>query len=280
MTGPRILFSTGSLYVFDVAYCFELAASAGYDGIEVMCDERYSTREPAYLKRLSKEFDLPVLVAHTPFSPRTPGWKADHNEIRRVEYTLELAQAIGAETIVVHLPRKRGGLTLSVDGRQFRLPWRKIVNPVKSWIERDLPGIQERSKVKIALENMPVNRVGGVLIDNTWWNDVESWSRSHRYLTLDTTHWATMRVDPLDAYQAARERVCHIHLSNYDGREHRLPHRGSLNLKKLLRALHADGYNGTISLELSPGALAFKEAATLRRNLDDSLKFCRDNLSV
>lgn len=264
--------------MFDVAYCFELAAAAGYDGIEIMCDERYSTRDPNYLKRLSKEYNLPVLVAHTPFSPRTPGWQADHDEVRRIDYTLELAQALKAETIVVHLPRKRGALTINLDGRQFRLPWRKIINPVKAWIENDLPRTQERSKVKIALENMPVRRIGSVSVDNTWWNDVESWSRSHRYLTLDTTHWATKRIDPLDAWQAARARVCHIHLSNYDGREHRLPHRGSLNLKKLLRALDADGYAGTISLELSPGALAFKEPHTLRHNLAESLKFCRDNL--
>ena len=29
----RVIFSTGSLYLLDLAYCFELAAEAGFDGI-------------------------------------------------------------------------------------------------------------------------------------------------------------------------------------------------------------------------------------------------------
>jgi sugar phosphate isomerase/epimerase len=275
----RILFSTGSLYVLDTSYCFELAAEAGFDGIEIMCDERWSTRDPGYLKRLSDRYNLPVLVAHTPFSRGTPGWAQPDNELRRIDYTLDLALELKAQVIVVHLPRKRGAITISAGRRTWRIPWRSVESPVKRWIENDLAGVQARTKVKIALENMPVSQVAGRNVDPIWWNSVESWSQVHRWLTLDTTHWGTMRVDPLEAYRAAGERVCHIHLSNYDGRQHRLPHKGSLNLKTLLRALSAAGYDGTLSLELSPGALMFKEAAVMRRNLRDSLKFCRDHLA-
>lgn len=278
MVSARVLFSTGSLFVFDLAYCFELAAEAGYDGVEVMCDERYSTRDPDYLQRLSQQYKLPVLVLHTPFSARVPGWRdANHDEIKRIRFTLELAEAIGAETIVVHVPRKLGQLTLSLERRTFHLPWRKPSNSVKHWIERDLPDEQARTKVKIALENMPAKYLAG-RVDPTWWNEVETWSSVHRWLTLDTTHWGTKRVKPLDAYRAAGERVTHIHLSNYDGHEHALPFKGSLNLKSLLHALAMDGFAGTISLELSPWSLGFQEPALLRHNLRESLKFVRDNL--
>jgi sugar phosphate isomerase/epimerase len=97
-------------------------------------------------------------------------------------------------------------------------------------------------------------------------------------LTLDTTHWATRKVDPLEAYHMAEGRVCHVHLSNYDGYEHQLPHKGKLNLKKFLRALKADGFTGTVSLELSPGSLIFKENSVMRHNLQASLDFTREHL--
>lgn len=278
MSAARVLFSTGSLYVFDVAYCFELAASAGFDGIEIMCDERYSTRDPAYLKRMTKDYGLPVLVAHTPFSPRLPGWRADNDEVKRVEYTLDLAHELKAETIVVHLPRKRGQVTLQVNQRRWTLPWRPILYPVKNWMEQELPALQARTKVKIGIENMPSKYVAGQEVNPSWWNEPEEWSRVHEWLTLDTTHWATRKVDPLAAYRMAEGRVCHIHLSNYDGREHQLPHKGNLNLKTFLRALNADGYTGTVSLELSPGSLIFKENRVMRHNLQASLDFTREYL--
>jgi sugar phosphate isomerase/epimerase len=278
MTAARVLFSTGSLHVMDVARCFELAAEAGFDGVEIMCDDRWSTRDPDYLKALMARHGLPVLVAHTPFSRRLHGWP-DADELKRIQYTLGLARHVEAETIVVHLPRKVGVVFIDMDGRRMMLPWRSPFAAVKRWIERDLPGAQSGTPVKIALENMPVNRFLGRDWDATWWNTVDAWSRAHAWLTLDTTHWGTKRIDPLTAYRAAAARVCHVHLSNFDGQEHRLPHRGRLDLGALLREMAADGYGGTISVELQPDVLAFADAGALRRNLRDSLAFCREHLS-
>jgi sugar phosphate isomerase/epimerase len=278
MTMARVLLSTGSLHVIDVAHCFELAAEAGFDGIEIMCDDRWSTRDPDYLRTLSGRHGLPVLVAHTPFSRRLQGWPGA-DQLKRIHYTLELAGQVGAEAVVVHLPRKVGVVFIDMDGRHVMLPWRSPFLPVKRWIEGGLPAARNGGPVKIALENMPVNRFLGREWDVTWWNTVEAWSRVHAWLTLDTTHWGTKRIDPLAAYRAARPRVCHVHLSNFDGQEHRLPHRGRLDLGALLREMAADGYSGTVSVELQPEALAFSDAGALRRNLRDSLAFCREHLN-
>ena len=57
-----IALSTGSLYTFGTARVFELAAQVGYDGIEVLVDHRPDTRDPAYLRRLSSEHGLPIVV--------------------------------------------------------------------------------------------------------------------------------------------------------------------------------------------------------------------------
>jgi sugar phosphate isomerase/epimerase len=275
---PRLLFSTGSLYLMDTAYCFQLAAETGFDGMEVMCDERFSTRDPGYLERISRHYNIPVLVCHTPFSRAVPGWGRPGDEIGRIYRTIDLADCLKAESIVVHLPRSLGLLTIAAGGRSFRLPWRSPYVPVKNWIEHTLPTLQAATPVKIGIENMPSTQLFGREIDPTWWNEVATWARVHTWLTLDTTHWATKDIDPLDAYHAAGERVCHVHLSNFDGREHRLPHQGDMDLGRFLRGLAADGFTGTISLEVHPDALDFTDEERLRRNLRESLEFCRANL--
>lgn len=278
MSPARVLFSTGSLYLLDTAYCFQLAAETGFDGIEIMCDERYSTRDPLYLQKLSQHYNLPILVCHTPFSARVPGWGKPSDEVGRIYHTLELAAALNAESIVVHVPRKLGWMGMYFNGHNFRVPWRTPYGAVKNWIEYELPRVQPTTGVKIALENMPVAHILGREIDPTWWNEVETWGRIHTWLTLDTTHWATKHIDPLAAYHAAGGRVCHVHLSNFDGLEHRLPHQGHLNLGKFLRTMAADSFSGTISLELHPEPLDYSDDFALRRNLQDSLDFCREHL--
>jgi sugar phosphate isomerase/epimerase len=225
-----IVFSTGSLYPLDVARCFELAAEAGFDGVEVMCDDRWSTRDPTYLARLARQSGQPIRAVHTPFSPSTMGWPGVTGEQDRIKRSLKLAEKLGAGVLVVHLPMKVGRLMVRVGGRRLTLPWGNPFGPVKNWMENGgLAATQRGTPVRIAIENMP--KIGWAWQDNpVWWNDVASWAGVHEHLTLDTTHWATFGIDPLTAYRAARGRVAHVHLSNFDGREHRLPHQGELDL--------------------------------------------------
>lgn len=275
-----IIFSTGSLYPLDVARCFELAAEAGFDGVEVMCDDRWSTRDPAYLPPLAERTGQPVRAVHSPFSPSTMGWPGVSDELDRVKRSLKLAEKLGAGVLVVHLPMKVGRLMVRAGQQRLTLPWGNPFGPVKDWIANGgLAAAQRATPVRIAIENMP--KVDWAWQDNpVWWNDVEAWAAVHEHLTLDTTHWATFGVDPLAAYRAARGRVAHVHLSNFDGREHRLPQRGDLDLGAFLGALAGDGFAGTISLELHPAALSFSNGPRLRRNLAASLDFCRHHLGM
>ena len=275
----RILFSTGSLYVLDVSHVFALAADAGYDGMEVMCDDRWSTRDPRYLRDLATQHHLPVRVLHTPFSPKIPGWGYAGDEINRIERTLDLAEELEAESIVVHLPAKLGWKMLHVGGMEIRLPMLSGQSKVKTWIEQKLPDVQRKSPVKIALENMPLTSIAGFNGDPIWWNDIPEWSQIHPHLTMDTTHWGTKGVDPVEAYQAAAGRVAHVHLSNYyQGEEHHLPHKGDLKLGKLLQIMAADDYSGTISLEVHPHQLEYKNPKSLRKHMRDAAQFMRKHL--
>lgn len=273
----RLLFSTGSLYLLDTTQCFDLAAQAGFDGIEIMCDDRFSTRDPNYLNHLSDRFGLPVRVVHTPFSHRVPGWN-DSSPLGLVKHTLRLAERLNAESIVVHLPFWMDFATLRLGNWTLNFPWQSAFQEVKNWISDELQAVQARTPVRIALENLPVRTLYGHRFDPAWWNTVEEWSKVHDYLTLDTTHWATHQIDPLDAYRAAAGRVAHVHLSNFDGREHRLPHKGHIDLGAFLQALAADDFSGTISLEVYPDALEFYKADLTLHNLCESVAFCRAHL--
>jgi sugar phosphate isomerase/epimerase len=79
-------------------------------------------------------------------------------------------------------------------------------------------------------------------------------------------------------WRAPQRELAHIHLSNFDGREHRLPQCGQLDLRVFLRQLAMDNFGGTISLELHPDALAFQDAEACSRLLKESVDFCRTHL--
>ena len=55
----NFIFSTGSLYTYGTERCFALAARVGFDGIELMVDDRWDTRREQHLHRLMNRYALP-----------------------------------------------------------------------------------------------------------------------------------------------------------------------------------------------------------------------------
>ena len=116
---PPVTLSTGSLYTFGTARAFELAARAGYDGVEVIVDDRWDTRQPAYLRRLVAETGVPVLSVHSPFGAASDWPRA---EVQRVKRSLDVAEAVGARVLNVHLPFRRQDLLSPRRGGAWRRP--------------------------------------------------------------------------------------------------------------------------------------------------------------
>lgn len=272
----HFVFSTGSLYNYSVARCFELAAAAGFDGVEIMVDHRIDTRQPSYLKRLAEQHHLPISTIHSPFGPPYPGWPSQ--DIGRIQKAVELAEAVGASVVVHHLPLRIGAMALQVFGRrQIFLPipgWR-MDRDYKLWLETDYMALQARTDVKLCIENMPARRLFGERLNIHYWNDPAQIIRFPN-ITLDTTHLGTWGLEPAEIYPHLGGRVGHVHLSNFDGKEHRRPQAGRLHLDKLVAQLAADGYNGAVSLELHPDALeAGAEDSRVVELLTESLSQCR-----
>ena len=77
-----IALSTGSLHTYGTARVAWMAAEAGFDGLEIMVDDRWDTRDPAYLLQTARNVGLPILSLHAPFRSGIQGWGGD--ELDRV----------------------------------------------------------------------------------------------------------------------------------------------------------------------------------------------------
>jgi sugar phosphate isomerase/epimerase len=271
-----IALSTGSLYSYGLARVFELAAEAAFDGIEVLVDHRWDTRQPAYLQGLSAAYELPIVALHSPFASQVAGWHDD--QLGRVRRTVRLAQEVGAPVVVAHLPYRIHTVTWHLDAygpRRFQLPLpipRR--EPFYDFLKAGGAAMEEETGLVLAIENMPAKRFLGLTINPRWFNSPAEMER-FPHVTLDTTHLGTWGLDPVEIYERLRERVSHVHLSNYDGREHRSPPDGRLPLADLLQRLGCDGYRGAVTIECHPEALDAEDEVVCLAALRRALAFCR-----
>ncbi len=271
-----IALSTGSLFTYGTARTARLAAAAGFDGLELMVDERWDTRDPAYLSALAREVPLPIVAVHAPSRPGLAGWG---DEVDRVRRTVDLARAVGAPTVVIHPPIRYRWLAV----RRPPFVSASVLTPIprrsryRAWLERELPAYQLQAGVTIAVENMPRHVVVGPWTVNLFDLARPGDLRRFAAIAFDTTHVGTWNVDLLATYAAVADRVAHVHLSDYDGEQHRLPGEGRLPLGPFLAALRDRGYGGTVALELMPEPLGAGNDRLVLERLERARAFCREN---
>ena len=268
--------SSGSLYTYGLARVFALAAEAGFEAIEVLLDERWDTRHAEYLRQLSRRHNIPICSLHDPFVPQVPGWPND--PVARIQRTADLARELGIGTVVVHLPLRVRYVIVRGPKRTLVLPTSPSRNSrLRRWMQDGLPAFDGSSGPRICVENMPARRVFGLRLNVHWWNTVAEWQRLPS-LTLDTTHLGTWGLDIMEAYRRVRTRVRHVHLSNYNGREHQRLDDGHLPLADLLDALCSDGYEGHVVVELGPESLEAHDENQVLAHLKNQIAFCRERL--
>lgn len=278
--GDRVIaLSTGSLYSYGLDRAFELAAEAGFQGVEVLCDLRWDTRQAGYLRQLQAAHGIPVVSLHSPFVAGVQGWEAD--QLNRLKRTTALAQDVGARHVVAHLPYRFAYLWITAS-------WvldKPLVLPLPLSRDKDyrrflLDAVDEYGRergVTIVVENLPCRRLGRLNYNGYQLNTLAQWG-SLPHLNFDTTHFATWGHDVLEVYEEYKARIEHIHLSNYDGKEHRLLWNGRLPLAELLRRLGRDRFAGILCVELDPDPLEAGSVEKVRANLRRCYEFCVDNL--
>lgn len=232
MPSPPVLFSSAAFFARPLSWTFRLAAESGYGGVEVMVTNDLESQDPAQIRALAERFGLRVGALHAPCLLLTRKvWGTD--PIRKIDRSVEAAADAEIPVVVVHPPYR----------------WQR---PFRRWLIDDLPGLEERTGVVVAVENMFPVRVAGRDVTFHSNQDLDE-LEGLPHLVLDTSHAAVARHDLVEVRRRFGQRLRHIHLSDNAGKgwdSHLPPGEGVLDLQGFLDDLAGSSYDGAVSLEV------------------------------
>ncbi|GGK83197.1 hypothetical protein GCM10012284_16650 [Mangrovihabitans endophyticus] len=255
-----MLLSSSSVFPEPTAAAFEMAATVGYDGLEVMVWTDAVSQDADALKVLADHYEIPVLSVHAPCLLVTQRvWSSDPWE--RLSRAADLAESLGAPTVVVHPP----------------FSWQR------DYARNFVPGlarIQDRHPdIAFAIENMfPVKMAGRWFVPYTpGWDPTEVGFDAY---TLDLSHCAAARVEAMDMADRMGVGLRHVHLGDGTGvarDEHLVPGRGTQPCAEVLQSLAGRGFRGSVALEVSTRKAPSRPSR--EADLRESLDFARRHLA-
>ena len=226
--GPRILAATGPLLLSPLGWVLDAIADAGFTGAELLLAHNPETRDPERVLAYAQEAGLEIPVVHGPYMVllRNVLGSAYIEKTRR---SLELAAAMGADTLVAHAPfrweRKARGWVLAEAGEEARQHGPTFA------MENLFPVGGRNFSTVVTPEEM------------TAFPDV----------VFDTSHFGVAGIDLFDAWEKLADRVMHLHVSDNfgNGKDSHAPiGAGILPLDRFLAMVGASGWSGTMTLEL------------------------------
>lgn len=260
MTTPRIGLSTVSVYPESSAHAFAYAAELGYDTVEVMVGIDALSQQTSAIQQLSRHHGVPVSAVHAPcllFTQRVWGTEP----WGKLERSAEMAATLGAEVVVVHPP--------------FR--WQKTY--ARDFVD-GIAALEESTGIAFAVENMYPWRASGRGMEMY----LPGWDPSdepYANTTIDLSHAAIARSDPVEMAERLGRRLRHIHLTDGTGSakdEHLVPGRGSIGAREFLRHLAQVGFGGEIVVEINTRKC--RDTAERETDLRESLEFAREHSAV
>ncbi|MCW2655576.1 MAG: hypothetical protein QOE41_2332 [Mycobacterium sp.] len=274
----KVGLSTASVYPLRTEAAFEYAARLGYDGVELMVWAESVSQDIDAVGKLSRRYGVPVLAVHAPcllISQRVWG----SNPIPKLDRSVRAAEALGAQTVVIHPP--------------FR--WqRRYAEGFTEQVAR----LEETSDVLVAVENMFPFRAdrffGGTQASiermrkrgGTPGPAISAFSPSydpldgdHAHYTLDLSHTATAGTDALDMADRMGSGLAHLHLTDGTGAsvdEHLVPGRGTQPAVEVCQTLAAGDFSGHVILEVTTSGVRTEDQREAL--LTESLDFARTHL--
>jgi len=220
------------------------------------------SQDQATLAALVDHYQIPILSIHAPCLLITQRvWGTD--PWGKLDKARDVAESLGASTVVVHPP--------------FR--WQREY--ARSF-EEGVARMEEVTDVRFAVENMYPWRAGPSAL-GAYSPDWDIRNQDYRHTTVDLSHTAVSRTDPLEMVADLGDRVAHIHLA--DGTdsardEHLVPGRGDQPVSEVLTALaaaaNAGQLGGSIIAEVSTRGAASREERV--RDLRETLNYARTHL--
>lgn len=277
----KLSLSTACLYLYPLRWIFAIARRAGFDGVELVISPEVELRGGAYVRRLSEEYGLCVFSVHPPLF-QYPGWRNSFHSIAPfLPRALRVTRDVSAPILVIHMPRSRDASTGI--GREF------VEGVVAAQARLNGAG------TRLALENRAYfsERSNGLILSTP--AELRAFADAHDLpMTLDTAHLGSWGLDLVEFYPSFRGRLVNVHLSDLREasprveqkailhsyvKQHQLPGTGKLPLREFLRLLARDGYNGAVTLELSPFALNIWNPRVAERRLKESVEFVRQAIA-
>jgi len=256
-----VLLSSSSVFPEPTAAAFELAATLGYDGVEVMVWTDPVSQDAAALRVLAEHYHMPVRSVHAPcllFTLRVWGTEP-WEKLRR---SAAMATELGASTVVVHPP----------------FAWQR---DYATGFGSGLRALRQRyPHIDFAVENMyPIRLRGREFVPY-----LPGWDPSRFHFdayTLDLSHCAAARTDAMAMADAMGANLRHVHLGDGTGEgrdEHLVPGRGSQPCGPLLASLKDRGFTGSVAVEVSTRRARSRQGRS--EDLAAALAFARTHLAA
>lgn len=258
---PQVLLSTTSVFPEASASAFELAASLGYDGVELMVGVDSLSVDIDAVAKLADYHGVPVRSVHAPTLLVTQGtWGNDPWE--KLRRSGDAARQFGADVVVVHPP--------------FR--WQRDYG--RAFVDGIAHLNAEYADVTYAVENMYPWRTpaGSIQAYVPGWDPTPF---AYQHLTLDLSHASTAQIQSLDLVHAWGERLAHVHLTDGLGSlkdEHLLPGEGDQSAWEVVEEVCRAGFSGHIVLEVSTRKA--RSRAEREEMLGESLTTTRRHLAA
>jgi len=252
--------STASVYPQSTADGFELAVGLGYDAVEVMVGIDPVSQDVEQVRHLSDYYEIPVCAVHAPCLLITQRvWGTE--PWGKLEKSAEMALEVGADVVVVHPP--------------FR--WQR--DYARNFVD-GIAELEERTGVAFAVENMYPWRASKreMQVYVPGWNPAEE---NYTNTTVDLSHSAVSRSDPVEMAVSLGERLRHVHMTDGSGSakdEHLVPGRGSQPCVEMLEHLSRVRFSGHIILEINTRRAGSRSAREI--DLVEALAFTRLNFAA
>lgn len=259
----KILLGTGSLYNYGLNRTFELAKSAGYDGVELMLDNTWDNLQSEYLNELQKEFNLPILSVHAGMDFV---YLLGNTSKERLFNSLEIAKSVKARSLVVH-------------------PSEPYNKRYEIWFANNLKSIEGKAEpMQVLAENLPRKYYREDLRRLAFGCFKPKDFGKFPKLCFDTSHFGTTKGNLLAVTKKCIRQIKQVHLSDFDFKidpedrksfydSHLMPGKGKLPLDKFLQTLKQNKFTGDIVLELCPDTLGAGDDQKVLKNLISARRF-------
>jgi sugar phosphate isomerase/epimerase len=272
----KVGLSTASVYPMKAEAAFEFAADLGYDGVELMVWGESVSQDIAAVAKLSQKYRMPVLSVHAPcllISQRV--WGA--NPITKLDRSVQAAEKLGAQTVVVHPPFR--WQRRYVEGFTEQVAELEASSDVLVAVENMFPFRTDRFFPGQTMERMRRRGGGPGQGISAFAPSYDPLAGNHAHYTLDLSHSATAGTDAIDMAERMGAGLVHLHLCDGTGLpadEHLPPGRGNQPVVEVCQMLATGEFAGHVVLEVSTSSA--RSVHEREAMLAESLQFARTHL--